>query len=297
VVSRSGTARPSAGLGTNWLRWGADDRHGTLNLIDGEKIISALALAAHGRVIDIGYPIAADEPVQPHKRRASIRLVPRQSDKSGRGSLDGEIKMRIHSGTHIDSLSHYWTGQQLYNGVSRNEVVAGLDHSLSAEEMPAIITRAVFVDLAAGFEPGEASWGDVITVTELRNAMDQAGCVLEPGDALLIRTGWSRVWSSDPGCYLWGEPGLGLEAAEWIAKQDVCLVGADNWAVEAIPPEVPNRGLPVHEAFLGRYGILIMENLCLDELAKNGPGAYLLITTPLRIAGASGSPVRPIVIT
>ena len=52
---------------------------------------------------------------------------------------------------------------------------------------------------------------------------------------MLIHTGWGTLWGKDNARYQRGSPGLGTAAAEWLAKQDPMLVGADNSAVEVSP--------------------------------------------------------------
>ena len=82
-----------------------------------------------------------------------------------------------------------------------------------------------------------------------------------------------------------------------MAEQDVCLVGADNWAIEVIPPPIKGRGLYVHTIFLNHYGIYLLENLDLDQLvADNGSCEGLFALAPLRITDGAGSPVNPLIL-
>src|SRR4051794_18207126 len=53
--------------------------------------------------------------------------------------------------------------------------------------------------------------GDVIGVPDIDP---------QPGDAVLFHTGWGEHWD-DPDTYLSGQPGPGLELAEWLADRDV----------------------------------------------------------------------------
>jgi kynurenine formamidase len=43
-----------------------------------------------------------------------------------------------------------------------------------------------------------------------------------------------------------------------------------------------------------RHGIYIIENLALDDLAASGATTFTFICAPLKLVGATGSPVRPL---
>jgi kynurenine formamidase len=73
-------------------------------------------------------------------------------------------------------------------------------------------------------------------------------------------------------------------------------VGSDTWATEVVPPEDPERPFPVHLMLLVRAGIYNIENLDLEELAKDGAYEFAFIFAPLRLKGATGSPGNPIAV-
>lgn len=135
-----------------------------------------------------------------------------------------------------------------------------------------------------------------ITPQDLQQALAAQKQTLQPGDAVLIHTGWGLLWDQDGAKYQASSPGLGTAAAEWIAKQDPMLVGADNSAVEITPN--PDRQLagPVHQILLVVNGIHLLENLRLDELAARRVHEFALVVEPLKIQGGTGSTVAPIAI-
>src|SRR5262249_59216982 len=92
----------------------------------------------------------------------------------------------------------------------------------------------------------------------------------------------------------WG--GVGVGGAEWVAKQDPMLVGADNFPVEVSPNPDPQISAPVHQIFLVVNGIHILENLKLDELAGKRVHEFAFVIQPLKLKGATGSTVAPIAI-
>ena len=96
-----------------------------------------------------------------------------------------------------------------------------------------------------------------ITPQDLQQALARQKLTLKPGDAILIHTGWGTLWNVDNARYVKTCPGIGVAAAEWLAKQDPLLVGADNWPVEVGPNPDPDLSLPVHQIMLVVNGIHI----------------------------------------
>ena len=158
--------------------------------------------------------------------------------------------------------------------------------------IPAVVTRGLFVDFAGpgpGLAPGEA-----IGAGRLAEAVAAAGLAPEPGDALLLRTGWLRQWR-DGAAGVDRCPGLGLDCAGWLRDQGIALVGADNIAVEAFP--APDGAvMPLHVAAIRDSGIYLLELLDLEELAGRSATAFLLVVAPLNIVGGAGSPVAPVAV-
>ncbi|MBI2149202.1 MAG: cyclase family protein [Acidobacteria bacterium] len=115
-------------------------------------------------------------------------------------------------------------------------------------------------------------------------------------DAVIIHTGWGRLWEKDNARYQRSRPGLGAGAAEWLARQNPMLVGADNGGVEVAPNPDPKLSLPVHQIMLVVNGIHLLENMKLDELAAKRVYEFAFIVEPLKIQGGTGSTVAPIAI-
>jgi hypothetical protein len=93
-----------------------------------------------------------------------------------------------------------------------------------------------------------------------------------------------------------GEPGIGMEAAHWLSDHKIVMVGSDTWATEVVPPEDPDRPFPVHQWLLVRHGIYNIENLDLEELARDKVYEFAFILAPLKLKGATGSPGNPIAV-
>ena len=140
--------------------------------------------------------------------------------------------------------------------------------------------------------------GEVITMQDVRAALARQGLAdfkLQPGDAVLFRTGWAKYWMEDNDKYNAGSPGIGMEVARWLAKAEVGVTGADTWPVEAVPNPDPDCAFCVHTFLQARHGIVNQENLKLAGLAEAGIYQFAYFYTPVPIVGATGSIGSPTV--
>jgi kynurenine formamidase len=215
-----------------------------------------------------------------------------------RGSNEEIVVTELgHVGTQFDAFPHQTIGERLYNCIALDDVATRSGFSrLGVDTVGALITRGVLLDIAAlkGAEILADSYE--ITVQDLEQALKRQSITLEAGDAVLLHTGWGRLWTTDAARYVKSCPGLGTAAAEWLAKQDPLLVGADNWPVEVAPNPDPQLSLPGHQIMLVVHGIHLLENLKLDQLAAARAWEFALIVQPLKIQGGTGSTVAPIAV-
>jgi kynurenine formamidase len=158
------------------------------------------------------------------------------------------------------------------------------------------MTRGVLIDVAAlkGVEMLPDAYE--ITADDLQRGLAREQLTLQPGDAVIINTGWGRLWDADGARYAKGWPGIGVGAAEWLARQNPMLVGADTMGVEVNPNPDKQLSLPVHQIMLAVNGIHLVEALKLDDLAAAHVYEFAFVVQPLKIQGATGSTVAPIAI-
>ena len=285
---------------SNWGRWGADDERGTLNLIGNQEVQRAIAGVITGRVVRLDQPLGPDTDVPPH-RKSPERFMTRDGGDYAAGARTPDgfqfaeevVSFAAHSGTHLDALSHAWYGDRLYNDFPSTTLrsTSGAQRC-GVEKLGAIVTRGVLLDVVA-VRGRVLESGELITVEDLQSATDLMGCELLSGDVVLIRTGWfeSAGGSKD---YFDGEPGIGIEAAQWLADLDVSLVGSDNYAVEALPSAA--GVFPVHQFLIRDCGTPLLEGLVLDELAVAVSAPFLFVGVPLQLVGSTASPISPIAI-
>jgi kynurenine formamidase len=167
---------------------------------------------------------------------------------------------------------------------------------LGVEKAGSFFARGVLLDVAALKGVDMLPDDYMITVADLEAAMTRQNVEVGKGDAVLIRTGWGRLWTVDNARFIKGEPGIGLEAAEFLVKRNVMIVGSDNWAVEVRPYPDKDLFLPVHGYLLNVNGIYLVENLDLEALARDKANEFAFMVAPLKLRGGTGSSVAPIAV-
>src|SRR6266849_4479873 len=200
--------------------------------------------------------------------------------RNTRGSNEEVVTSEIGQvGTQFDGFAHQSHGDSHYNCFKTSEIA----------------TRSGFTKLGVQNAPTFFALGVIyeITVADLQQALERQKLKLLPGDAVIIHTGWGKLYGKDNARFVKSTPGVGVAAAEWLAKQDPLLVGSDNWPVEVAPNPDKDLSLPVHQIFLVVNGIHILENLKLDELSAKRVYEFAFTMQPLKIYGASGSTVAP----
>ncbi|MBI4595059.1 MAG: cyclase family protein, partial [Candidatus Tectomicrobia bacterium] len=298
--------------------WGENDQLGTLNYITPQKIIEAARLVKTGKVINVAIDLRPGTPSWPGRiyKHTMDFIAPSYSPEGGAGGSDDMIIMHQQYSTQWDALPHYFFDGKMYNGYPASRVTVDGTRELSVHSWSArMVSRGVLLDMARLKKVPALERGYIITPTDLEAAAANQNVAIEPGDILLIRTGWIKVMSrwptplraNDP--FILGEPGLGLQAAKWLKDKMIAAVAMDNMAVEAIPfdPEallkVTDKGskaFPLHVEFLVNQGMPIGEIFDFEELAENcasdGVYQFLFVAPPLRIVGGVGSPLSPLAI-
>lgn len=306
---------PSPALGENWYpsRWGAEDQRGNGNLMGPALLLEALSLVKTGQVVRLGHAYNADIPLAPG-RIYGLRMPggPTGGPYGGRSRTvwnDEFLTTEIGQiGTHMDALGHL--GRQVgeasdhanilfYNGNRLSDMWSpyGLK-KLGMENAPIFFTRGILLDVQAlkgrVLDPGEE-----ITVLDLqacleRQNMDESA--LTPGSAILVRTGHGSRFFTEAATFYDGAPGLGLAAAEWLSPRQPSVVGADNFAVDVVPPVDPEVFHPCHQHLIMKHGIHLHEGMALDEIADCQCYEFAYVFAPVPIVGATGSVGTPFAI-
>ena len=280
-------------------KWGAGDERGSGNHMKAETVLKATRLIRTGEVIELSHVLNANMPFFGTRRfDVHTKRTFMNQPSNRRGSNEELVISEIGQvGTQFDGFAHQTHEDSLYNCFKVSETATRNGFTkLGIEKVGMFFARGVLIDVAAlkGVETLPDTYE--ITVSDLEQALARQNMRLQPGDAVIINTGWNKLWGKENARYVKSCPGIGVAAAEWLAKQDPLLVGADNWPVEVAPNPDPQISLPVHQIFLVVNGIHILENLKLDELAAKRVYEFAFVMQPLKMQGFSGSTVAPVAI-
>jgi kynurenine formamidase len=280
-------------------KWGANDERGAANHMSPATVLRAAQLIRTGEVFELGWVLEPNMPLF-GTRRFDIhtkRTGPVMGSNQRRSNEELVVTELGQVGTQLDMFSHQTIGNLLYNCIDSDEIGTRNGFTrLGMEKIGMLFTRGVLIDVAGLKGVRMLPSGYEITVADLEAALARQKLTLQPGDAVLIHSGYGRLWGVDNVTYNKDTPGIGAPAAEWLAKQDVMLIGADTFAVEVAPNPDKSISLPVHQIALVVNGIFLLENLRLHELADANAWEFAFIIQPLKMKGGTGSTVAPVAV-
>lgn len=165
--------------------------------------------------------------------------------------------LSTHTGTHIDAPSHFIPDSRTIDKI----------------KVSRFVSRSILIKI-----PKKAD--QQITLNDIIN------CKINANDTVVFATGWEKRFKNDN--YMINNPGLSLDAAEYLVSNRVNAVAIDGPSID----RGIDNNFDIHSALLSN-DIPIIENLCnLEELSS--VKSFTLIVNPLKLVGASGSPVRAI---
>jgi kynurenine formamidase len=267
-----------------------------------------IAAARTGRAFSLAIPFDADGPQwdnvnMPLRTNPALNSfavnVSFTGDPADFTTSDDAFSMGSQAATHWDSLAHVGYEGRLYNGLDASVVTAEAGATrLGIENVGAVVTRGVLLDIAAlhGVDHFDANYA--ITADDLDRAAAAARIDVQPGDAVLVRTGqmhWLR--QGERKRYSFPSPGLSVATIPWVRDHDIAAIATDTLTFEVYPCEDPAVFMPVHMLHLRDIGLLQGQVWHLDELAadcaRDGQYDFLLCATPLPLTHAVGAPVAP----
>ncbi|MEU8105910.1 cyclase family protein [Nonomuraea muscovyensis] len=250
------------------------------------------------RVLDLAQPMRRGMPQSPNHPPFRMTLERRHGDlvRPDGGSAANEVIVTGgHVGTHVDALAHVSQDGLLHGGRPAAEVMSHEGFSaLGIDAFEPYVGRCVLLDVASAHGVDTLPPGYEVTAGDLARAARDVE--IREGDAVLVGTGWSRLWQSaeDFTGLRGGAPGPGIGAARWLAEWRPRVVGGETVAFEHVRPGRGHATLPVHRIMLVEAGINIVETMRLADLLDTGVREFALVLNPLPIAGATGAPVRPL---
>jgi kynurenine formamidase len=311
---------------SNWGRWGDDDQLGTLNLITEEHRVAAARLVTTGRPVSCArtlitafgdpasaaqmYWVVTGEGVC-HEHEA---LPPTRFGGAGKVASAVEYVGLVYHGpncTHLDTPAHlFWEGK-VYNGrpamLTTSEFGALWCPVTNMQD--GVVGRGVLLDIprSKGVDALEA--GYAVTPDELEAAADAQQVEVGAGDIVLMRTGrWhaaaqqaaeaAKAVSDDP-AHWHAMSGWHPACMKWLHERDVAMIGCD-YPQDVMPTVYDELPGGVHVLALVAMGMPLIDNCDFETLAlacsELGRWAFQFMMSPLRLAGASGSPVNPLAI-
>ena len=209
-----------------------------------------------------------------------------------------------HGSPTIDAIGHIGRNLRLHGGVdalAATSTPGGIGADLGIEAFPAdlLVNRVVFLDVArhvAGGRPDPLPGDFEIKGEHLEATMRAQGVEVRRGDSLLIRTGFGQYFTQRDKYLGAQSPGPGPDGARWIIAKGVRLAGDDTATFERRPAAYGKELFSVHMMLLADSGIYIVEAANLEPLSDARVYVAVLVMTPLKIQGATGSPLRTIVL-
>lgn len=287
--------------------WGPDDEIGRLNMITPQRSAEVLARIDGSEAFDLAvtyemgmpyWPVAGDpkyDIYMTHTPQGSVN-----EDLSGAGAQAHErhsyagsaISMYSHTGTHLCSLSHIGLGGTFWNGWTAEKNLGSRAWNVGGV-VPPIVARGILLDVATLH--GLDCLGDshAITAAELDRCCERQGVAPAEGDVVLVRTGRMTRFG-DPKAFIETPPGLGMGAAKALIEEHGAMCVGLDVGGEVLPPEEPGTFLPVHAYLLSKAGAPVFENLWLEDLAAAEVWEFAFLAAPLKLAGSTGMPVRPL---
>lgn len=218
------------------------------------------------RIIDLSLEIVdGDRPWPSHPKAFISEYMSHEATRPRfkppcQGFASSQILLVDHFGTHMDAPFHFFPELPTTERVPL-ETLCG----------PAVL-------LDCSFKPND----EPVAVAHLEQA-EREGAELRAGDIALVRCFAGTI--GDPG---WQEcRGLSQPAAEWLRDRGVRTVGVDLGTVD----DYTDMVRPAHLVLL-REQIILMENLVLANLVGLDRKRFLFVGLPLKLRGATGSPIR-----
>jgi kynurenine formamidase len=280
-------------------RWGADDQRGSANWVTPETVLRATRLIKTGEIFELGAVLTSNpqESFINEGRQYNLYTKPSIPKPNTRSENEEIITTELGQiGTQVDAFAHQMWNDSFYNCLKQADIATRTGFKkLGVENFGTLMSRGVMIDVAGLKGMEMLPPGYVITPEDLQQALARQNLKLQPGDAVIINTGYGKLLGKDNVKYGKESPGIGIAAGRWLVTQDPMLIGADNCCVEVRPSE-PGMSLPVHSLMLIQHGIILLENLLLEKLVAAGAQETAFIMQPLKLRGATGSAVAPIAI-
>lgn len=200
-------------------------------------------------------------------------------------------------GTQLNGIGHIGIDHTYYNGNRAADFVTvdGVT-KLGIEKVPPLVTRGVLLDMVAHYGTPIVSEDTEFTVADITAVLDAHHLTLRTGDIVLFNTGWLELIGTDDEKFLAVEPGIGMEAAAWLAEHGIVAFGGDTWASEIYPAK-DGQEFPVNQFMLAKNGIYNLELIDTRALVRDEVYQFLFVLGQPLYVGSTQVNVNPVAIT
>jgi kynurenine formamidase len=295
---------------SSWGVFGDDDQLGCLNFLTPQGVIEAARLVQNGKVFRLDAKIGFAKPTLFGRATVAHKVVP-----LGPFANDDVVdNFNTQEGSQWDGLGHVghrWV-ERYYNGVQSSEIGPG--GKLSIHQWAArFVGRGVLID-ALGFRKAKGRdlrplERDVITLADLKGALEHQGTTLKPGTILLVRTGWMESYEQctpeqkRPLTSFENVKAVRIEAtremAAWLWDQRVAAIGTDSPGVEPLPADFSDPGI-LHYRALPLLGLPLGELFVLaplaEDCARDRRYEFMVVSAPMVLEGGIATPPNAVAI-
>jgi len=205
------------------------------------------------KIVDISLSLTSSMPIWPGSVGFHLAWINRL--EQGHHCNNSSISCNTHLGTHLDAPLHF------------------IRDGLSVDRLPldVLIGPCQVVHFP---DKSQITSNDLTPLDLPQNT-----------SRLLLRTDNSNLWAGSRTDFEENFVALTADAARWIVKNNIRLVGNDYLSIGSY-----REGVDTHQILL-EAGVIILEGLKLHGVA---PDKYELICLPIKIAGAEGAPARAV---
>ena len=277
---------------------------GALAGIGAAEVVQAARLVHTGEVISL---VRALDSPNPPAGRPALRRWSRQHNVlrdlgSGKYAVlnDDVVEFALQGSSHWDSLGHFGaiddTPGVFHGGGGLEEI--GPDATAGRLGIdafaPGIVARGVLID-AVGPGRDRMDNAELVTATIVLERLAETGITLRQGDVVCVYTG-AELSLDEATAMPAATPGLAADTVPIWREARIAGLVCDNIAVDPIPV----GAYPIHRGVLRGLGVPLGEMWRLRQLAQScrvdGVYEFLLVSVPLNIPGAFGSPANAVAI-
>lgn len=282
--------------------YGANDEIGAVNLLTPDIVLQSIKLVKKGKTLSLAVPVDKNLPAFRHRSFNLYNIQPGEQA----GKTIGPNKFTFNDemvtawtgvGTQLNGIGHIGIDNVYYNGYKAADFVTveGVK-KLGIEKVPPIVTRGVVLDMTAHYGKSTVSGGTEFSVSDIQSVLKKQGITLRKGDVVIFNTGWLELIGKDNKQFLEVEPGIGMEAAKWLADQGIVAFGGDTWASEVYPNPNSNEEFPVNQFMLAKRGIYNLELIDSRLLVKDKIWEFLFVLGQPLYIGSTQVNINPVAI-